>query len=288
MFFSLQNKRGLSACIAAISALSLVAAFSSTAVADPPAIRLANISTRLAVGTGSNVLIGGFILVGSQPKKVLLRGLGPTLPVIAHLGDTTLELHDSGGALIYFNDNWRDSQEGDLQATTIPPRNDYESAVVRVLNPGAYTAVLSGKGATTGVGLVEAYDLDLGTDSKLANISTRGFVNKGDDVLIGGTIVFGSGTTTVLFRAIGPSLGGVSNALQDPTLELHDGQGAVIATNDNWQDSQAAEIQATTIPPSDAREAAIVRELSPGAYTAVVRGKNDTAGVALVEAYQLN
>lgn len=264
------------------------AAFATQTLAAPPAVRLANISTRLAVGTGSNVLIGGFILTGNAQKKVLLRGLGPSLPVVAHLGDTTLELHDSSGALLYFNDNWRDSQEGDLQATTIPPRNDYESGVVRVLSPGAYTAVLSGKGATTGVGLVEIYDLDPATDSKLANISTRGFVNNGDDVLIGGTIVVGSGTTTVLFRAIGPSLAGVSNALQDPTLELHDGQGAVIATNDNWQDSQRSDIEATTIPPLDPREAAIVRALNPGAYTAVVRGKNDTTGVALVEAYQLN
>jgi hypothetical protein len=270
------------------ASIALLAAFSTSAVAAPPAVRLANISTRLAVGTGSNVLIGGFILTGTQPKKVLLRGLGPSLPVIAHLGDPTLELHGSSGALIYFNDNWHDSQESDLIASTIPPRNEYESGIVQVLNPGAYTAVVSGKGATTGVGLVEIYDLDPATDSKLANISTRGFVNKGDDVLIGGTIVLGNGTTTVLFRAIGPSLAGVANALQDPTLELHDGQGNIIATNDNWQDSQASDIQATTIPPADPREASIVRDLTPGAYTAVVRGKNDTTGVALVEAYQLN
>jgi hypothetical protein len=234
------------------------------------------------------VLIGGFILTGTQPKKVLLRALGPSLPVIAHLGDPTLELHDSSGAVVTWDDNWRDSQQDELQATTIPPRNDYEAGIVKVLNPGAYTAVVAGKGVTTGVGLVEVYDLDQATDSKLANISTRGFVNKGDDVLIGGTIVLGSGTTTVLFRAIGPSLAGVANALQDPTLELHDGQGSIIATNDNWQDSQAAAIQATTIPPPDSHEAAIVRQLSPGAYTAVVRGKDDSTGVALVEAYQLN
>lgn len=254
---------------------------------NAPAIRLANISTRLAVGTGSNVLIGGFIITGTQPKKVLLRGLGPSLPVIAHLSDPTLELHDSGGALVYSADNWRDSQESELQATTIPPRNDYESGIVRVLSPGAYTAVLAGKGATTGVGLVEVYDLDQTVDSKLANISTRGFVNEGDDVLIGGTIVLGSGTTTVLFRAIAPSLGGVANALQDPTLELHDGQGNIIATNDNWEESQADAIRATTIPPTDPREAAIIRSLTAGAYTAVVRGKDNTTGVALVEAYQI-
>jgi hypothetical protein len=124
-------------------------------------------------------------------------------------------------------------------------------------------------------------------DSKLANISTRGRVDQGDNVLIGGTIVVGSGLTTVLFRAIGPSLPGVPNALQDTTLELYNGQGNIIASNDNWQDSQGAAIQATTIPPTDPREAAILRQLVPGAYTAIVRGKNNTTGVGLIEAYQL-
>jgi hypothetical protein len=256
----------------------------------PPAVRLANISTRLAVGTGSNVLIAGFIITGSQPKKVIIRGLGPTLPVLANLADPVLELHDSSGALTATTDNWRDSQENEVKATTIPPRNDYESAIVRMLSPGAYTAILAGRGATTGVGIVEVYDLDGTVNSKLANIATRGFVDKGDSVLIGGTIILGSGTTNVLFRAIGPSLGdvGITNFLQDPTLELHDGQGAIIAVNDNWQDTQAAEIQATGIPPSKPAEAAILRQLSPGAYTAVVRGKNNGTGVGLIEAYQIN
>jgi hypothetical protein len=241
------------------------------------------------VGTGSNVLIAGFIITGSQPKKVVIRGLGPTLPVIANLADPILELHDSSGALVSATDNWRDTQEAEVKATTIPPRNDYESAIVRVLTPGAYTAILGGRGGTTGVGIVEVYDLDGSVDSKLANIATRGFVDKGDSVLIGGTIILGSGTTTVLFRAIGPSLAdvGITNALQDPTLELHDGQGGIVATNDNWQDTQAAEIQATGIPPSKPLEAAILRDLSPGAYTAVVRGKNNTTGVGLIEAYQI-
>jgi hypothetical protein len=259
----------------------------SSASNPPPAIRLANISARLAVGTGTNVLIGGFIVTGTVPKKVLVRGLGPSLPVTENLADPTLELHASSGAIIAGNDNWRDTQQNDLQATTIPPNNDYESALVKSLNPGAYTAILAGKGVTTGVGLVELYDLDVTVDSKLANISTRGFVGRGDSVLIGGTIVLGSGSTSVLFRAIGPSLAGVSNSLKDPTLELHDRQGTKIATNDNWQDSQEADIRATTIPPKDRREAAILRQLTPGAYTAIVRGKSDTTGVALVEAYQI-
>lgn len=257
-----------------------------TAVNTSPTVRLANVSTRLPVGAGDNVLIAGFTIAGSQPKKVIVRGLGPLLPVNANLADPTLELHDSSGALIASNDNWRDTQEGELTAT-IPPTNDYDSAIVKNLSPGAYTAVLAGKGATTGVGLVEVYDLDLAADSRLVNIATRGRVGTGDDVLIAGTIAVGSGTTTVLFRALGPSTG-VPGALNDPTLELHDGQGATIATNDNWEDTQAAAIQATTLAPNDPREAAILRDLTPGAYTAVARGKNSTTGVAVIDAYQLN
>jgi hypothetical protein len=260
----------------------------TTVSAPAPAIHLANISTRLAVGAGDNVLIAGFIVTGSQPKKIVVRALGPLLPVNENLADPTLELHDSSGAIVAANDNWRDTQQNALIATTIPPTNDYDSAIVRSVNPGAYTAILGGKGVTTGVGLVEVYDLDLTVDSKLANISTRGFVGQGDNVLIGGTIVLGTGSTSVLFRALGPSLAGVANALQDTTLELYNGQGNIIASNDNWQDSQAAAIQATTIPPPDPREAAILRPLTPGAYTAIVRGKNNTTGVALIEAYQIN
>lgn len=257
------------------------------AAAAAPAVHLANISTRLAVGSGDNVLIAGFIITGSQPKKIIVRALGPTLPVNASLADPTLGLHDGNGVLIATNDNWRDTQQDELKATTIPPTNDYDAAIVRTLVPGAYTAVLAGKGTTTGVGLVEVYDLDLAVDSKLANIATRGRVEQGDDVLIAGTIVLGNGTTKVLFRALGPSLP-VAGNLADPTLALHNGQGALIATNDNWQDTQKAQIEATTIPPNHPLDAAIVYDLSPGAYTAVVRGKNNSTGVALIEAYQIN
>jgi len=258
--------------------------------AAPPAVHLANISTRLAVGTGNNVLIAGFIVTGTQPKKIIVRGIGPTLPVNANLADPTLELHDASGAVVAANENWRDTQQDELQATTIPPGNDYESAIVKSLTPGNYTAILAGKGGTTGVGVVEVYDLDLMVDSKLANISTRGFVDQGDNVLIAGTIVVGSGTTNVLFRAIGPSLSGnIPNAMQDPTLELHDGQGSIIASNDNWVDSPNKQaIIDSTIPPSHPREAAILYQLTPGSYTAIVRGKDNTTGVAVVEAYQLN
>ncbi|MEN3371115.1 MAG: hypothetical protein V7609_3258 [Verrucomicrobiota bacterium] len=255
---------------------------------DPvPTIHLANISTRLAVGTGDNVVIIGFIITGTQPKRITVRGLGPLLPVNENLGDPTLELHEPSGGVVV-NDNWRDTQQDELKAA-IPPTNDYESAIVKSLTPGGYTVVLAGKGGTTGVGLLEVYDLDLTVDSKLANISARGSVGKGDDVLIGGTIILGTGTTTVVFRALGPSLAGVSNALQDTTLELHDGQGGLIAFNDNWQESQdgGAAIPAN-LRPTKPSEAAILRQFTPGAYTAIVRGKGNTTGVGLIEAYQIN
>ena len=268
-------------------AARLVASTPTTPEAAP-AIQLANISTRLAVGGGDNVLIAGFIITGTQPKRVIVRALGPILPVKENLADPTLELHDSTGGVVT-NDNWRDSQQEELQATTIPPPNDYDSSIVQSLQPGAYTAVVSGKGGTTGVGLVEVYDLDRTVDSKLANISTRGRVDQGDNVLIAGTIVLGNGTTTVLFRALGFSTG-IPGRLLDPTLELHDGQGGVVATNDNWQDNpvDAEAIKKTTIPPDDSRESAILQSLTPGAYTAIVRGKNNTTGIAVIEAYQLN
>jgi hypothetical protein len=249
-------------------------------------VHLANISTRLAVGTGDNVLIAGFIITGSEAKKVLVRALGPLLPLTENLADPTLELHDSSGGIVARNDNWRDTQQEEVKASTVPPADDHDSALVKTLSPGAYTAILAGKGGTTGAGVVEVFDLDLTVDSKLANIATRGRVDVGDNVLIAGTIVLGNGTTTVLFRALGPSTG-IPNALQDPTLELHDGQGGIIAINDNWQDTQADDIRATTVPPNDPLEAAILHQLSPGAYTAIVRGKNNTTGVAVVEAYQI-
>jgi hypothetical protein len=261
--------------------------------------QLLNISTRMRVLTGDNVLIGGFIITGTDAKKVIVRGIGPSLTnqgVTGVLQDPTLELHDSTGATINFNDNWKDSQQSEIEATGIPPTNDLESAIVATLpaNNAGYTAILRGKNDTTGIGLVEAYDLDQAANSKLANISTRGFVDTGDNVMIGGFIA-GNGVTNVIVRAIGPSLtgAGVSGALQDPTLELHDSSGATIATNDNWKvrdsdgSSQQAEIEATTIPPSNDLESALLATLTPGPYTAIVRGKNNTTGVGLVEVYNL-
>ena len=241
--------------------------------------------------TGDNVLIGGFIITGTQPKKVIIRAIGPSLSSFfsGALADPVLELRNFSGSLIASNDNWRSDQEAEIIATTIPPSNDLESAIVATLpaNSSAYTAIVRGVNNETGIGLVEAYDLDQSADSKLANISTRGFVQTGDDVLIGGLIVLGENPLSVIVRAIGPSLP-LPGALGDPTLELHDGNGVLIASNDNWRTDQEAEIIATGIPPSHDLESAIVRDLTPGNYTAIVRGVNNTTGIALVEAYGLN
>ena len=241
--------------------------------------------------TGDNVLIGGFIVTGTQPKKVIVRAIGPSLSSFfpGALADPTLELRDSSGSLIRSNDNWRSDQELEIIPTGIPPSDDLESAIVATLpaNNSAYTAIVRGANGGTGIGVVEVYDLNRAVDSKLANISTRGFVQTGDNVMIGGMIVLGQNPLRVIVRAIGPSLP-VPGALADPTLELRDGNGTLLAANDNWRSDQEAEIIATTIPPSDDLESAIVRNLAPGNYTAIVRGVNDTTGVAVVEAYGLN
>ena len=256
--------------------------------------QLLNVSTRLRVLTGDNVLIGGFIVAGPDQKKVLIRGIGPSLGsfgVADALADPTLELHGSDGTLLASNDNWKSDQQAEIEATSIPPSDDLESAIVATLaaDGAGYTAIVRGKNGITGVGLVEAYDLDTAANSKLANISTRGFVDTGDNVLIGGFIL-GGGSAKVIARAIGPSLTafGVVGALQDPTLELHDGNGTLVSSDDNWKDTQEAEIMATGIQPTDDLESAIVATLLPGSYTAIVRGKNDTTGVSLVEVYNLN
>jgi CSLREA domain-containing protein len=250
---------------------------------------LANISTRLRVETGDNVLIGGFIVTGTQPKRVIVRAIGPSLSLPGALADPILELHGPGAFATITNDNWRSTQEAEIIATTIQPSNDLESAIVATLpaNNSAYTAIVRGVNNGTGIGVVEAYDLDRSVDSKLANISTRGLVQTGDNVMIGGLIVVGQNSLRVIVRAIGPSLP-LPGALGDPALELRDINGALIAANDNWRSDQEAEIIATTIPPTNDLESAIVRNLVPGNYTAIVSGVNNTTGVALVEAYGLN
>ncbi len=249
-----------------------------------------NIATRMSVQAGDNVLIAGFIITGpsGSTKKVLIRGLGPSLAqfgVPGTLSDPLLELHD--GNTITTNDNW---QQGDT--SQIPngfaPSDSREAVIVATLAPGNYSAVVKGAHGETGVGIAEVYDLDSTSPAKLGNIATRGFINTGDDVMIGGFIVGGNEPAKILVRAIGPTLSdfGVQGALQDPTLELHDSNGMSIS-NDDWRESQEADIIATTIPPNKNQESAILATLAPGNYTAVVRGKNNTTGIGLVEAYNL-
>lgn len=252
-------------------------------------VSLGNISTRLTVETGNNVLIGGFIITGSFTKKVIVRAIGPSLSLPGVLANPILELHNSSGALIAINDNWRSDQEAEIIATGIPPTDDLESAIVTTLpaNNSAYTAIVRGVNNGTGIGVVEAYDLNRTVDSKLGNISTRGLVQTGDNVLIAGTIVVGQTSQRVILRAIGPSLNLGGEQLSDPTLELHDGNGDLLAYNDNWRTDQEAEIIATGIPPTSDLESAIVWTLAPSNYTAIVRGVNDGIGIAVVEAYAI-
>jgi hypothetical protein len=264
-----------------------------------PAAQLLNISTRASVQIGDNVTIGGFIVNGNGAKDVLVRALGPSLnvngtPVAGRLADPTVELRDKNtAALLKFNDNWKDAQQATIEATGLQPPDDHESALVMRLNVGSYTATMRGKDDTQGVGLVEVYDLDKLVDVQLANISTRGFVETGDNVMIGGFIAgptAGRSNTNVIIRAIGPSLtaAGVPEALQDPTLEVHNENGTVIATNDDWAtDSNAAKVTAAAIAPTDPRESAIYLNIAPGGFTAIVRGKDDTKGNALVEVYNV-
>jgi subtilisin-like proprotein convertase family protein len=257
-----------------------------------PAV-LANIATRMPVGTGENVLIAGFIITtpGSGSKKVIARGLGPSLQsagLTGTLDDPVLELYGESGLLIS-NDNWREAQEAEITATGIPPASGLEAAIVRTLDPKAHTAILRGKDAGTGIGLVELYDLAASLNVVVANISSRGRVGTGQDVMIGGIILVGLDPARILLRAIGPSLAasGVAQPLGNPFLELYDGQGAKIAENDNWRDTQEAAITATGLPPGDASESAIVIDLRAGNYTAVVSGIAGGTGVALVEAYNI-
>ncbi|MFL6594945.1 MAG: fibronectin type III domain-containing protein [Chthoniobacterales bacterium] len=259
-----------------------------TPVPPPIPSTFVNVSTRASVQTGDNVLIGGLIISGTERKRVLLRTMGPTLSTVGVAGamrDPQMSLHDSTGARIAFNDNWRSAQ-AEVEATGLAPSDDAEAAIVTTLAPGAYTAILSGVGGTSGVALFELYDLDHG-NSRIANISTRSKVGTGDSVMIGGFIVGGEQPAQVVVRALGPSLtsAGVAGALADPVLELYNSSGSRIFANDNWSAEQAEQIAATSLAPSDPRESAIVATLAPGAYTAIVRGAQNLTGVALVEVY---
>ena len=253
--------------------------------------QLLNVSTRMKVLTGNSVLIGGFIIGGTGSKDVLVRALGPTLTqlgVPGALGDPMLDLRNSNQVSIATNDNWKSTQQAAIMATGLQPPNDLEAAIRQSLPAGNYTAIVSGKNNTTGVALVEAYDIDKKINPTLTNISTRGFVDTGSNVMIGG-FISGNGIVKVIVRALGPTLTqfGVPNVLADPMLDVRDAQGTSLATNDNWKDTQQAAIQASGKAPPNDLESAIIIDRPPGNTTAIVSGKNGTTGNALVEAYIL-
>ena len=274
--------------------------------------QLGNISTRAFVQTGDNVMIGGFIVQGGpQTKRVIIRAIGPELTgygVPNALTNPTLELHDASGAMIASNDNWArtiiggtitSSQFHQIRDSGYMPSDGRESAIIADLPPGNYTAIVRGVDDLTGVALAEVYDLDADANSILGNISTRAFVQTGDNVLIGGFIMQGTRPKRVIIRAIGPELSqfAIPDPLANPRLELHNAAGTLIGSNDDWQHtilggviahSQVADIQNSGHAPADPSESAIIAELLPGNYTAIVRGVNNTTGVGLVEVYDLD
>ena len=281
-----------SGCVVSFNAIPLHLENTKFPVVGPQAL---NLSTRGDVLTGDGVLIGGFIVSGTEPKTVVLRALGPSLSgfgVPGVLNDPVLNLYNSSHTLIATNDNWQsDPHQADIQSNGLAPADLRESATFQSLAPGAYTVIVNGANSTQGIGLVELYDLSPQSNSKLSNISTRGSVGTGDNVLISGFIVGDVGSATVIVRALGPSLTayGVSGVLSDPTLTIYDSKGTAIVSNDNWQQNvNSIDIQKNGLAPSDPLESAIVLLLPAGAYTAIVSGVNGATGNALVEVYHLN
>jgi hypothetical protein len=285
-----------------------IGAFEFGAIPPPG---LGNISTRALVQTGDKVVIGGFIVQGALTKSVMVRAIGPDLSqhgIPNVLPNPLLELYDRTGALIASNNDWATTilggiitanQADEIQASGLAPGDGLDSAIIANLPPGAYTAIVSGVNGMTGVGLTEVYDLSDDSGSVLANMSTRGFVQTGDDVLIGGLILQGTQPKKIMVRAIGPELSqsGLPDPLADPTLELHDATGALIASNDNWMTTviggvitsdQVQEITESGLAPTDLKESGIIATLPPAGYTAIVRGANNTTGFGLVEIYDLD
>jgi hypothetical protein len=245
------------------------------------------------VGTDPNQLIGGFIIDGTEPKKVIILATGPSLAqfgIPGLLSNPVLQLF-KGNTLIASNDNWKIPAQAEIQATQLQPKHDLESALVRTLTPGSYTAIVRGVNGT-GVGTVQVYDLAPTSKSDLANLSSRGFVQPGDDkAMIAGFIIGGNGTgnVRVVVRALGPSLTafGIPNPLPDPTLELKNSNGSTIFSNDEWQQTQKAEISARNLAPGNVHESALAISLPNGGYTAIVRGKGNASGVAVVDVYNV-
>jgi len=252
--------------------------------------RLANISSRAAVGQGDQVSIAGFVIEGAsnQPRRVIIRGIGPSLPVTGRMADPVLTLHDATGTAISSNDNWRGSQTTEIQQSGLAPADESDAVIIATLPSGSYTAILRGANGSTGVGLIEVYDLDSATGSRLINLSTRAHVRLGDEVLIGGLIPRGI-SARVLLRALGPTLSGfgLTGVMVNPTLALHDANGALLTFNDDWKNaSNRSDITATGFAPSHDREAAIlIAAPLAESYTAIVRGVGNSTGIALLEAY---
>ena len=270
---------------------------SPTGTPWPTPAQALNISTRLRVEPGDRVMIGGFIITGTEPKKVAVRGIGPSLSqsgLSNVLADPTLELRDGSGLVLFQNDNWQDdpAQAAQLTDLGLALTDPKESGIMATLQPGAYTAIVAGTNQTTGVGLVEVYDADSTAASQLANISTRGFVQTGDNVMIGGFILgHSSASANVAVRGLGPSLSqsGLNNVLADPTLELRDSNGMLLIANDNWQNDpvSAAQLTAHGLAPQNSLESGIFASLPPGAFSAILAGKNGGVGLGLVEIYNV-
>lgn len=267
----------------------------ATATATPtaPPSQALNLSTRVRVETGEKVMIGGFIITGQEPKAVVLRGLGPSLAKFGLtdlLLDPVLQLRGASGNLIFQNDNWKDTQRGQIEGTPYQPTDDRESVIVTTLPPATYTVILTGKDGTTGIGAVEIYDNNQAVDSELANMSTRGFVQTQDKVMIGG-FTLGNGLSRIAVRGLGPSLtqSGISNVLADPTLELRDVNGTLLVANDDWQSDpvSAAQLTANGLALPNPKESGIFTSLPGGQFTAILAGKNGGIGVGLVEIYNL-
>ena len=265
----------------------------ATPTATPANVQLVNLAGRVFSQTGDKVGIAGFIISGSGTKRIMARAIGPSLNVNGKLQDPYLEIHDSNGSAPLTNDNWRSAQEAEILQTGLAPTNDKESAIVKRLPAGNYTAIIRGADNSPGIGVVELYDLSTSDPGELGNLSVRASAETGDNVLFDGLILQGGTNKRVLFRALGPSVkvngNTVPGVLQDPVMELHDGNGALMTTNDDWPDApNAADIQATGLAPPDNHESAILTTLPAGNYTTIVRGKNGATGIALAEAYKLN
>jgi hypothetical protein len=264
------------------------------ATPTPTPAKALNIATRLGVQSGDNVMIAGFIITGNASKQVVLRGMGPVLGnfgIANFLADPLLDLRGSGGSILA-NNNWKDTQRSLIEGTPFQPGDDREAVILASLPPAAYTAILTGVNDTTGIGVIEVFDNDAAADSQLANISTRGLVQGSDSVMIGGFILGGSTSNTrIAIRAIGPSLAqfGISNALVDPTLELHNGDGTLLISNDDWESDPvaAAQLSANGLGLSDPKESGLFVSLPPGPFSAILAGKNGGNGIGLIEVYNL-